>query len=375
MSRPRSIPGLLARLASIHVRRRPRTAVAVVAVAAGLVGAARIGGGAAGRPPVVQAAVLADGFAVTTVGAGGRAVLELDRDGTARRTRAVRREVDAVLVGTRGGPALVWLEQARIHVAQVGADGGLDEPSLWGKAPVQLCDGVATDDGRFGVGWLERDGSVWMVHGPVAAGAGEAAAVEVTAVEVVAADADAADAGAADVDAAHVDAQRTRWCGIASAGANIALLSRSGGKLTINRCTAKQCQPGATSVAVPPKDEVLAVGCTGQACAIATRGAGGAQLRWVTSTGRVAWTRPLAITATSTVAMTRAGATAIALGGVTAAGAVVVGVTDAGIGATVWTDPDDQVTPALAWSRGSLLIARAGGADLVRTDVVALPRD
>ena len=92
----------------------------------------------------------------------------------------------ARVVGGRAGTLFAWLSDKRLRLALVGEDGTLGAPSAWGRNALQLCDGVATGDHRFGVGWLERDGGVWFVHGPIGA------AVNATAVPAAGADGNAA---------------------------------------------------------------------------------------------------------------------------------------------------------------------------------------
>jgi hypothetical protein len=104
-----------------------------------------------------------------------------------------------------------------IDVVRVEDDRDLE---TWGKAVRQLCDGVASNDERFAVGWLEADDTVWIVHGPVAAG-------------------ELADTGGLLASSAGL--ARTDWCGVASAEQNVALLWREADRLVFTMCTKKGC--------------------------------------------------------------------------------------------------------------------------------------
>lgn len=73
----------------------------------------------------------------------------------------------AFFTSTRVGAAVAWHEGAKLRLARLAADGQLVESSTWGKSVQRLCEGVASNDAMFGVGWLEADGKVWVVHGPV----------------------------------------------------------------------------------------------------------------------------------------------------------------------------------------------------------------
>src|SRR5437868_4933144 len=177
MARPRSILGLLFRLLTLHAgRRAPWFAAAgvaimvaiVVAIVVALVWPRNAAPPAPAAPPGgLQLAVVRDGFVVTHPTDGGRRVIELDREGRERGTLITRHGEDQRVVGTSVGPAVAWEEARKVRFVRVSDDRDL---GTWGKSVRQLCDGVASNDARFAVGWLEADDTVWIVHGPLVAG-------------------------------------------------------------------------------------------------------------------------------------------------------------------------------------------------------------
>lgn len=351
MSRPRSLLGLLARVVSLGAQRRPWLATGLAATAAVLV--AR--GGCAARPtpvgiPGVQAAVLADGFVAAATASEATAVAELELDGDRRRDTRVVGPAPLRIVGTLGGPAAAWLDGRKIWLALVMPDGALDQPSRWGTAAMAMCDGVASDPRRFGVGWREVDGSVWMVHGTLTR---PPAAVQV-------------------VPPTPIAAQRAEWCGIASAGDDIALFWRDGGRVAVVRCTASDCTGRTTWITLPSPETILAIGATRDDIAIATRGADGqAALRWFDRVGAPRALTPLATAPGRGVTLTSAGRGALALGSASDAGAFVLRVTP-GAAASVWESADHADAPALAWTSDRLAVVSAQDGELAAT-VVDVP--
>lgn len=111
----------------------------------------------------LQSAVTGDGFLVAQQVAKGRNVLAVGRDGTHHHLAEVAREGDVRVDGTTAGPTAGYQDGRRVRLTRI-ADG--EDLGMWGTKPRRLCDGVASNDQRFAVGWLEDDGRVWIVHGP-----------------------------------------------------------------------------------------------------------------------------------------------------------------------------------------------------------------
>src|SRR5262249_4820943 len=128
----RSIPGLVFRLATLHVERRPGWCAAVLALVIALVIWPRHSGdrtveGASG----LQAAVLPDGFAVAYTSGAGPRVVELDGQGQARREMPVRHAGDLRLVGTRIGAVAAWHDDKRVRLVRVEDDADV---GTWGRS-------------------------------------------------------------------------------------------------------------------------------------------------------------------------------------------------------------------------------------------------
>ncbi len=287
--------------------------------------------GASPPPPArLQAAVLADGFAA--IDGGGRiAVL----DAEARRGRQIavaRPPAGARVIGLAGHVGLVWRDGKRVAVAAVGDGGELEGITRFGKRVATMCEGVATNDQRFGVAWFEADGSIWFVHGPTSP-RGAAAALEPRQV------------GPAKAD----------FCGIASAEDQIALLFTEGSRATLALC-GQRC--AARRIELPRKSAVLGFGCARGGCAIATRGEGGAaQATWITPQGKSAWTRPLPHAGPGTPVTLAGTGAQVAIAYATANEPVVVAASPGGSIATVWQGAGDAV-PSIVSSGGRLLVAR-----------------
>lgn len=331
---PSSILGLLGRLLGLHLRRRP--ALAAAAPLLGLVPllglaalASRPGPDAAARTH--QAAVLADGLALLDDAPGARRLLELDEGGV-RREVALGLRAEARLVGTRVGAALAWQEGKRLRLALVDDEGALPEPSTWGRSVQRLCEGAASNDQRFGVGWLEADGNVWMVHGPSGPQA-LAAAAEL-----------------------GPEAPRAEWCGIASAADRIALLWRAK-RYYVNFCDTRECAPLVTQLPLDADDVLLGFGCLRDRCLLAARDRRGAARLVLTSPrGKVQWSAPLDVAADTAVSIVGAGPRAFAVAARGVSGAAALRVDLEGRVARLWHDLDADV-PSLAWSKDQLLIA------------------
>jgi hypothetical protein len=287
----------------------------------------------------IQAAVIPGGFAV----AHDRRMLELDAQGSLRREVALGQADDVRVVGTRVGPAAVWLAGRKIHFALVD-DGA--ESQIFGKSARQLCDGVASNDARFGVAWLESDGRVWMIHGPMGAHVADADEVEQTATP--------------------------SWCGIAAADDQIALVWRDRDRLYIDMCSAKRCNSTPYMVGLDAKLPLLGIGCVHDTCLVATRDAAGTARVALVARNKARWTKPLATTA-ATASVIGAGDRAFAVALAGHEGAEVIRFDRDGNSASIWRDPAATSVPALAWSGGRLLVAYQRGSTLVH-GITAMPR-
>lgn len=288
-----------------------------------------------------QAAVLADGFALHD----GHRVVEVDRQGKQRKQHTLSHDDELRMIGTPRGPVAGWLESKKLKLVEVGT--GKD--SIWGKSARMLCDGSATNDERFAVGWLEADDTIWYVHGDMQRRSGEIAQV------------------GEPLSIASTD--RKGWCGIASAKDLIALFWRDRDRLFIATCTRKKCSGLPASVALGRQETLLGFGCVRDACLLAARDRNKEpRLFYVTESGATKWTKPLA-TNVHEVSIVGAGDRAFAVGFVGASGTEVVRVERSGNMVPVWKGPSGKHAPALAWSRDQLFVGHGGV-----PAVVALPR-
>lgn len=294
------------------------------------------------HPHRTQAAVLADGFAVLA----DRRMIELDRKGRVQHETTLRLDRrDVRFVGTRAGSAVGWQDGKQVKLAILDADGNPDDVSSWGKRVQKLCDGAATNEHRFGVGWLEADGRVWFVHGPLD---------RMTVASLV-----------------EPPAAKASWCGIASAEQNVALLWREGSRLLMNFCTRKQCTSLVVKVPIDTRDALLGYGCVRDSCLFATRDKHGTtKLHRVTERGRAIVKTLEHATPDTAVSIVGAGTRGFALAyrsndGRTTIQRVGVDGALANVGHLEASDP-----PSLAWAGGRLLVALPSG----ETRVLALPR-
>ncbi|HET7505056.1 MAG TPA: hypothetical protein VFK02_28755 [Kofleriaceae bacterium] len=351
----------MCRLMSLYLLRRwLALAIGCAVVVGGFL--ARPGGSRHGPDRAVadlQAAVSRDGFIVRHAAGAGHRVVEVDPQGRERRGFPVERAGELRAVGTRAGTAIAWQDGRKLRLVRVEDHRDM---GTWGKSVRQLCDGVASNDARFAVGWLESDDVVWIVHGPLAAQAGAAESEATEAVE-------AAEAIATGVPAGEL--ARSEWCGVASAEHNVALLWRAGDRLSIVMCTAKRCGSLPGTFKLDHRLPILGFGCLRDACLIAARDAeGNAGLVYVTAAGRRKWNQRLP--AASTVSIVGYGDRAFAVGYTTEAGAEVLRFDPSGASSPLWRDPYTTSVPALAWSSGRLLVAHRH-ADLAY-DIVPAPR-
>jgi hypothetical protein len=303
--------------------------------------------GSSGPPAPAQAAVLADGFAA--IDGDGRITL-LDEEARRRRRLVVTgAPAGARVVGVAGQVGLVWRDGKRVAVATVDDDGDLGGTTKFGKRVAAMCEGVATNDHRFGVAWFEADGSVWFVHGPTSPQGA---------------------AGAATAAEAPILPAKADFCAIASAHDKIALLFTQGSRTTLALC-GRQC--AGRRLELPKKSAVLGFGCTRGGCAIAMRGGagGGVQVTWVTPQGKAQWTKPLPHASPDTqVALAGTGAQ-VAIAYATSNEPVVVTVSASGAIATVWQGASDGL-PSIVHSAGKLLVARTAAGE-VAGDLVTVP--
>lgn len=282
------------------------------------------------HPP--QAAVLADGFAVLA----DKQIREYDRAGNKQHDMPLRLDRGNVrFVGTRSGAAVGWQDGKKIKLAILDSNGHTDDASTWGKNVKQLCDGAATNEHRFGIGWLENDGKVWFVHGPM-------------------------DRLGPDDAVAPLELPTTKasWCGIASAEQNVTLLFREGSRILMNFCTRKQCSSLVVKVPIDTKDTLLGWGCVRDSCLFATRDKHGTtKLHRVTEKGR-ALTRELEhARPDSPISIVGAGTRAFAIAYVAVDNnAVIQRVGVDGTFGNVW-HWNGEPTPSLAWAADKLFVA------------------
>ncbi|MDC0717486.1 hypothetical protein [Nannocystis bainbridge] len=297
----------------------------------------------------IQLAVLAEGFGLLHGDAGARRFVEFAPDGTQRRELSLDLDADARLVGTRLGAALGWKDGKKVRLAAFDDRGRLTDPSTWGKSVQRLCDGAATGDGRFAVGWIEQDGKVWFVHGPMA----QAIAFEAP-------------------HAADIEPLRADWCGIASAEHNIALMWK--GKHTyINFCGPRECSSLVARIQIDARERVLSFGCLRDSCLVGTRDDRGiSRVHLVTPLGKIAWSRTLAPGDGGALTIVGAGDRAFLVAAADGDGSQVLRFETTGKSTPVWQRRGASV-PSLAWSRGRLALAHAeaGG---VRNEFVTVPR-
>lgn len=286
----------------------------------------------------LQGAVDGEGFLVAQALGHARRVWAVDRDGAQRHLAEIMREGDMRIVGTTAGPTVGYQDGKRMRLSRIADDRDL---GMWGTNVRGLCDGVASNDQRFAVGWLEGDGGVMIVHGPTSKRARDASA------------ASAAEAVALE---AEVTAQPS-WCGVASAGDKVALAFRDRDQLRFVLCTAKRCGGLVASTPLPRTSLVLGMGCVRNACLIAHRDQRGtSSVTYVTESGSPKWTKPIVTDATS-VSVVGVGANAFAVGFANRDGSHVLRFDRKGNATQPWRGSVGAGVPALAWSAGHLLVA------------------
>jgi hypothetical protein len=152
------------RLLSRFVRRHPLVTVCAIAGAWWWWWPSSPAPAAPSRP---QAAVIDDGFAAID---STNHVIELDRDGERRHELTIRDVSNPRLVGFASGLGAVWRDGKKVVAASVDSDGKLGKPTRFGKNVQMMCEGTASNEHQFGVGWTEPDGAVWIVFGPTSSG-------------------------------------------------------------------------------------------------------------------------------------------------------------------------------------------------------------
>jgi len=281
-------------------------------------------GGVEHRGPL-QVAVVRDGFAVLA----GHRIHAVDAGGELGGSVAIGELADVRVVGLGTGTSVVWRTGVKLQVARVEADGRLGPREQFGQRVERVCEGTATNEHRFGVAWLESDGTLRFVHGPIAQ------------------------------ELSVASARGRTYCAIASAGRQIALVWRDGGRVELNLC-GKHCKSRVARVAIDNRP-ILGVACTDDACAFAQRSATGVDVTWVKHSGKQVWQKPLPdATPDSAVALVGAG-DRIAIAYETGGEPAVRAADRSGNLSAIWQGR----LPALAWAHGKLLVARTVDGELV----------
>lgn len=286
----------------------------------------------------LQAAVTGDGFLVAQQVPGARKVWTVGRDGSQQHHAEFVHAGDVRIVGTTAGPTAGFQDGKRLRLSRI-ADGR--DLGMWGTNVRALCDGVASNDKRFAVGWLEGDGRVWIVHGPTSK-ARQSAVMSLS------------DTAVSDELAV---ASEPTWCGVASAGDKVALFWRDRDRMLFQMCTAKRCGGLAASVPLPRNNVILGMGCLRNACMIAHRDQRGtAAVTYLTESGSAKWSRPIETDAT-TVSVIGAGDNAFAVGFANRSCGHVLRFDRKGTSTQPWRGSVSSGVPQLAWSAGYLLVA------------------
>lgn len=301
----------------------------------------------------LQVAVLRNGFAFLDGTPTARTVTSVNRDGGSPKSRSIPVTAEeARLVGTSSGVAIGWLATGKVHLARVNADGELGRTTEWGKRVKQLCRGNIRDETQYGLGWMETDGSVWVVYGSLK------------------------QATAVSPPEQGVTSTRNIWCEVTGAGKKFLLVwSDHRHRVEMSLCDKKGCTLS-SPVPVAKTSRLEGIACNDERCvAVARDQRGDATLGWFTLPhGKLVWSKPLAdATRDTTFSLVAAGPSAFAVGYVTREGATAVRVIEGGSMVRAWADPYAHEPPALAWAQDRLFVAhRHDGA--VAPEVVPLPR-
>ncbi len=297
----------------------------------------------------LQTAVVDGGFAFRMFPS---LVIEVDRDNRRGSPTSVRLPSDGFrVVGLGPHLGIGWQSGKRVHVGELAPDGTIANTTTWGRSVRQLCEGAASNEHRFGIGWLESNGRVWMVHGNTQARAEVAATFGAT---------------------GDIEAQRVTWCAIASAEDRIALLWRDGRNAQMNFCNRRGCSELVTSVRIDAKSTLLGVGCVRDACLFATRDpAGKVTLRRVTERGKILVKSLDHVDEGSDVAVVGVGPRGFAIAYVGVDRALTVRrVGLDGALSNLWHGEGESMALSLAWAHDKLLVAEGTGA----TKVIDVPR-
>ena len=364
MARPRSLVGLFAYLVALHLRRRPAFAIVLVPlVTIVLVSRGRTTDSAevtTQATPPLQAAVLKDGFAVMEA-VGDRHVVEIDRNGARRRRSAIPTVTDTRTVGMSIGAGVVWVQGKKMHVAKIEGDGKLGRSQTFGTSVRQMCYGLASNDARWAVGWLEdRDDRFWFVHGPTSKTAAETDefAIESTVLTLPA------------------NTAKLSWCAVTSATDYVALIYRIEAKTFVNMCSKKECGNLQTRAPIDPRDEVLDIACQKDGCLMALRTRDDVtHLVAFNLRGKSTWTKKLPYATRDTrVRLSAAGDRAYIMSLMTEEGPVVERMlSKSGSIARAWHGAPGLSAPAITWSQDHAMLAYWDSNSL-GTDVFAMPR-
>lgn len=174
---------------------------------------------------------------------------------------------DVRIVGSKRGAVLVWPEGKRIAVADVD---WLDNKELFGKRVEKLCSQAASTDMMFGVGWLERDGSIWILR------------VDSFPRQLV---------PSGGVELAET---ASPYCGVTNADHGIALLYLNGSRYELVRCPEGKRCGNPRKVSISSGESILGYACTWHFCMIASRARSGTTtLHWLDERAKTITKRPL----------------------------------------------------------------------------------
>jgi hypothetical protein len=366
---------LLAHLVVLWVRRRPAllaivvvALVSIVLVSRGRTTESRDESGDSmamtQAGPALQTAVLKDGFAILE-NVGDRHVVEVDQNGTRRRRSAIPTVTETRVFGSPSGAGVGWLQGRRIHIAVIKGDGELGKSSAFGTSVKQMCYGLASNDQRWAIGWLEdRDDRMWFVHGPT----------------VKSMTSESVPGTASDVEALSFamaePSERASWCAVRSANDYVALIYRIEAKTFVNMCSKRECSGIQTRMPIDPRDEILDIACQREGCLVALRSRDGtAHLVAFNLRGKSMWTKKLPYaTKDSPISLAAAGDRAYAVSLVTEEGPVVDRVLVKNWSCVrAWHGAQGLGHAAITWAKDYLLLAYWDGESLGH-DLSAMPR-
>jgi hypothetical protein len=302
----------------------------------------------------LQAAVLSNGFAALVRARDvhdSRRVIEVDRDGKSKWLDKVPQVPgDVRLVGTRAGVMLGWREDHRLKLATLDVEGNPDEVSTWGKNVETLCDGAASNEHRFAVGWLDTDNRVSFVSGPLG--------------------------GAIDSMTPTSASAKVTWCGIASAAQDVAIFQRDADHLTMSFCGAKTCS-NAITVPIGVDDKILGYGCIADSCLVAARDRhlDTIKLHHVSITGREVVKTLYNATLGTLASIVAVGMHSFAVAYMTQDGYALVRRFTADSAMTdQWGDSRADEAPTIAWAADKLFIVAQSNYGSESTFAIDMPR-